>query len=193
MLETRTRAFACPTKYFQGIGEFDLLENYTAMFGKKAFYTIDGFLYDDLKTRLDKSYETSGSDFRAVKFGGECSYSEVDRIIREFQEFEADVLVGVGGGKTLDTAKAAADKIGVPVIIVPTSASCDAPCSAMSVMYTDTGEYIHNIRHKRNPEIVLVDTGIVAKAPIRLFIAGMGDALSTAFEGHANQASFSPN
>ena len=83
MLETRTRAFACPTKYFQGIGEFDLLENYTAMFGKKAFYTIDGFLYDDLKTRLDKSYETSGSDFRAVKFGGECSYSEVDRIIRE--------------------------------------------------------------------------------------------------------------
>ena len=47
MLETRTRAFACPTKYFQGIGEFDLLENYTAMFGKKAFYTIDGFLYDN--------------------------------------------------------------------------------------------------------------------------------------------------
>lgn len=97
----------------EGIGEFDLLENYTAMFGKKAFYTIDGFLYDDLKTRLDKSYETSGSDFRAVKFGGECSYSEVDRIIREFQEFEADVLVGVGGGKTLDTAQSAADKTGV--------------------------------------------------------------------------------
>ncbi len=193
MVETRTRAFACPAKYFQGIGEFDLLESYTSIYGKKAFYTIDGFLYDDLKKRLDKSYENSKSVFEAMRFGGECSYNEVDRTIEKFQQFQADVLVGAGGGKTLDTAKAAADKMGVPVIVAPTSASCDAPCSAMSVMYTDTGEYIHNIRHKKNPEIVLVDTGIVSKAPVRLFVAGMGDALSTAFEGHANQASFSPN
>ncbi|XCP85423.1 glycerol dehydrogenase [Roseburia hominis] len=193
MAETRTRAFACPSKYFQGIGEFDLLENYTSMFGAKAFFTIDGFLYEGLKERLQKAFENTESSFEAIKFGGECSYAEVDRTIAEFEKAKAQVLVGVGGGKTLDTAKAAADKMEVPVIIVPTSASCDAPCSAMSVMYTDTGEYIHNIRHKRNPEIVLVDTDIVTKAPVRLFVSGMGDALSTVFEGHANRASFSPN
>lgn len=193
MAGTRTRAFACPTKYFQGIGEFDSLENYTRGYGKRAFFVIDGFLYENLNQRLDKSYKDTESVFKAVRFGGECSYSEVDRLITAFKEFKAHVLVGVGGGKTLDAAKAAADKLEVPVVVVPTSASCDAPCSAMSVMYTDTGEYIHNIRHRKNPEIVVVDTDIVAKAPIRLFISGMGDALSTVFEGHANQASFSPN
>lgn len=193
MVDTRTRAFACPAKYVQGLGEFDLLEHYTSMFGAKAFFTIDGFLFDDLSSRLDKAYAGTASTFVAKKFGGECSYAEVDRIIAAAEEFGADVLVGVGGGKTLDSTKAAADKKGLPVIIVPTSASCDAPCSAMSVMYTDSGEYIHNIRHKRNPELVLVDTSIVAKAPVRLFVAGMGDALSTIFEGHANRTSFSPN
>lgn len=193
MVETRTRAFACPTKYFQGVGEFDLVENYTSLYGKKAFFVIDGFLFEDLTKRLDKAYENTEAEYKAIKFGGECSYNEVDRVIEEFKAYGADVLVGVGGGKTLDTSKAAADKSGIPVIVIPTAASCDAPCSAMSVMYTDTGEYIHNIRHKKNPEMVLVDTDIVAKAPVRLFVAGMGDALSTVFEGHANHTSFSPN
>ena len=193
MSETRTRAFACPGKYIQGIGEFDLLETYTSAFGPKALFTIDGFLYDGLNARLEKSYSGTSSSFEAIRFGGECSYAEVDRIIAEAARFGADVLIGVGGGKTLDSVKAAADKSGKPVIIVPTAASCDAPCSAMSVMYTETGEYIHNIRHKRNPEMVLVDTGIVAKAPTRLFVAGMGDALATIFEGYANRSSYSPN
>ena len=68
---TITGTPACPAKYFQGIGEFDLLESYTSIYGKKAFYTIDGFLYDDLKKRLDKSYENSKSVFEAMRFGGE--------------------------------------------------------------------------------------------------------------------------
>lgn len=193
IVETRTRAFACPAKYVQGIGEFDLLEQYTSPFGAKAFFLVDGFLFEGLNQRLLKGYAGSGSVFHAEKFGGECSYAEVDRVTALAEKFGADVMIGVGGGKTLDTVKVTANKMNLPLIVVPTSASCDAPTSAMSVMYTDSGEYIHNIRHKRNPELVLIDTEIVAKAPVRLFVAGMGDALSTIFEAKANAMSDSPN
>ncbi len=188
-VETNTRAFACPSKYIQGRGELDFLPQYTAQFAPKAFMLIDAFLYEDIDQKLRHKYDTSDVQYVSEKFGGECSYDEVERGVALIKKLEAGVVVGIGGGKTLDAAKAMANELQLPIIIVPTSASSDAPTSAMSVMYTNSGEYIKNIRHARNPEIVLVDTEIIAKAPIRLFVAGMGDALSTYFEATANQNS----
>ena len=65
------------------------------------------------------------------------SLKEIERVKKESESVKADVVVGIGGGKTLDTAKAVANKIGVPVIIVPTAASTDSPTSAMAVIYTE--------------------------------------------------------
>ena len=101
--------------------------------------------------------------------------------------------MGVGGGKTLDTAKVCADAMGLPVIIAPSSASTDAPVSEIAVLYTADGEYIGSRKMKRNADLVLVDSQIIAKAPRRLFVAGMGDALATWLEAQADEASDSPN
>lgn len=103
------------------------------------------------------------------------------------------MIVGIGGGKTLDTAKAVADGLGLPVVIVPTLASSDAPCSALSVIYTKTGEFLRYHVTKRNPDVVLVDSTIVANAPARFLVAGMGDALATWFEAESCAISKSPN
>lgn len=81
--------------------------------------------------------------------------------------------------KTLDTAKALAHFMGVPVAIAPTIASTDAPCSALSVIYTDEGEFDRYLLLPNNPNMVIVDTKIVAGAPARLLAAGIGDALAT--------------
>ena len=105
------------------------------------------------------------------------------------RENKVDVVIGIGGGKTHDTAKAVAYYQEVPVIIVPTIASTDAPCSALSVIYTEDGIFERYLFLKQNPNVVLVDTDIVAKAPSRLLVAGMGDALATYFEARACQAS----
>ena len=77
----------------------------------------------------------------------------------------------------------------MPVVIVPTIASTDAPCSALSVIYTDEGIFEKYLFLPQNPNLVLVDTDIVAKAPVRLFISGMGDAMATYFEARACEAS----
>ncbi len=73
----------------------------------------------------------------------------------------------------------------VPVAIAPTIASTDAPCSALSVIYTDAGEFDRYLLLPHNPNMVIVDTQIVAGAPARLLAAGIGDALATRFEARA--------
>ena len=192
MVNDTTRAFGCPLRYIQGFGEFDNLASYTAAYGK-ACIVIDGFLFDDLNARLRAIYESAEMGFLAASFKGECCDSEIARIAGIAGGNDVSVIVGVGGGKTLDTAKLCADVLGLPVIIVPSSASNDAPVSEIAVVYTESGEYIGSRKMKRNAELVLVDSEIIAKSPRRLFVAGMGDALATWFEARANEASDSPN
>ena len=95
------------------------------------------------------------------------------------------MIVGIGGGKIFDTAKAVAYYCGAPVVICPTIASTDAPCSALSVIYTDEGVFEEYLFLPQNPNLVLMDTDIISKSPVRLTVAGIGDALATYFEARA--------
>src|SRR5208283_850544 len=80
------------------------------------------------------------------------------------------------------TARAAADALHLPVVICPTVASSDAPCSALSVIYTEEGVVQEFRIYRKNPDLVLVDTQVIAQSPPRQLVAGMGDALATWFE-----------
>ena len=182
MVNSTTRAFRSPMKYIQGPGEFNKIEKYANDYGERPLFLIDGFLFNNISEKLKGIYRQKESKYYAVSFEGECCQEEIDRVSRLTDDFAADVLVGVGGGKTLDTVKIISARHQIPLIVSPTSASTDAPTSAMSVLYTKDGTYLKNIRHKKNAELVLMDTDIVSRAPLRLFIAGMGDALATYFE-----------
>ena len=81
------------------------------------------------------------------------------------------LLLSIGGGKILDTAKAVAYYKEVPVLICPTIASTDAPCSALSVIYTDEGVFEEYLFLPANPNMVLMDTEIIAKSPVRLTVS----------------------
>ncbi|MDR1070865.1 MAG: glycerol dehydrogenase [Gracilibacteraceae bacterium] len=191
MINTRARGFASPGMYVQGPGEYANFPAYTAVWGKRPFFLIDGFLFTDIKTRLSAVYQ--GTGFSAESFGGECTETEIDRVAALLRQNNADVCVAVGGGKTLDTGKSVAIRADLPLIIAPTSAATDAPCSAMSVLYSEEHEYLGCVFHPKHAELVLVDTEIVAAAPLRLFKAGMGDAMSTFYEVLANEAAGGAN
>lgn len=189
MVQTTGRAFGSPLKYIQGPGEFNNLQKYTSIYGEKAYFLIDGFLHTELNARLKEIYAETGSCYETAKFGGECCQSEIDRVTEAAKAFGAQIFVGVGGGKTLDTAKFVANGLETPLIIMPTAASTDAPVSELGILYTEKGEHRAAVKMKRNSEIVLMDTEIILKAPKRLFIAGIADALATWFEARANDAS----
>jgi glycerol dehydrogenase len=124
----------------------------------------------------------AGFTWAVGRFGGECSISEIERLKRQAREQGARVIVGAGGGKVLDTARGVAADLDLPVINCPTVASSDAPCSALSVIYTEDGAVLEYRIYGKNPDLVLVDTEVIAQSPPRLLVAGMGDALATWFE-----------
>ena len=126
-------------------------------------------------------------------FGRQCSDEEIQRLADCGKEAGCNVVVGVGGGKTLDAAKAVAHQVKTPSIMVPTIASTDAPCSSVCVVYTPEGVFKRADILPRNPDVVIVDTRIMAEAPVRFLAAGMGDALATWFEAESCRVKRAPN
>jgi glycerol dehydrogenase len=187
------RAYGGPGKYIQRPGEIDRLPAYLKSLGDKALLLVDGFVFDSMGDALRKSLTASGVPYRLERFHGECSSEEIARVEALVRSQSATVVAGIGGGKTADTAKAAACRTGARILIAPTIASTDAPCSAVAVRYSTDGVYEEAISLPRNPDIVLVDSAIIVKAPARFLIAGIGDALSTWFEARSNVETSSRN
>ncbi len=129
-----------------------------------------------------RSLGEAGIRFEVHPFGGECSLAEIERVKSAAGRAKAGVIIGAGGGKVLDTARAVAADLNLPVVNCPTVASSDAPCSALSVIYTEDGIFEQYRIYGKNPDLVLVDTQVIAQGPARLLVAGMGDALATMFE-----------
>ncbi len=142
---------------------------------------------------LAETFEARQMSYAFVDFGGECSAAEIARCAAEARRIGASVIVGVGGGKALDTARVVANELDLPVVCCPTVAASDAPCSASSVVYSEDGVFEKCIFCRRNPDLVLVDTAIIARAPVRFLIAGMGDALATWFEADTVHRACKPN
>ncbi len=114
-------------------------------------------------------------------FCGECTFAEIDRICDLLKDRAVDYIGALGGGKVMDAARTVAGRLGLKFMIIPTIAATDAPCVSASVIYNDQGA-VADYLVTRSPEYVLVDTGIIAKAPVRYLVSGMGDALATRFE-----------
>jgi len=181
-----------PGRYVQGRDSRKRLSKELSRYGDSGFVICDGFVYDELLHEFEP-YVQEGIQVVIERFGGECSDEEIARLLDLMGQPESHFVVGLGGGKTLDTAKAVAHEAGLPVAIVPTIAATDAPCSALSVIYTPGGEFKRYLVLPENPNLVLVDTQIVANAPVRLLVSGMGDALATWFEAESCMNSYAAN
>lgn len=179
------RIFISPSKYVQGPGELTRLGEYVKSYGAHALVVISEGGLRRSGDVITASLEAAGVAHTYDNFNGECSQAEIDRLVEVLRSSGADVVVGVGGGKIFDTAKAVAAAVDVPVVIVPTIAATDAPCSALSVIYTDDGQFKEYQFFKQNPNLVLMDTDVISKSPVRLTVSGMGDALATYFEARA--------
>lgn len=180
-----TRIMIAPGKYVQGFGELKRLKSHIGALGKSFLVLISGGGLARLGETLAESFEGDAGALVFEKFNGECSKKEIERIRAVCRDKKCDAVLGVGGGKILDTAKAVAFYEKKPVVVVPTIASTDAPCSALSVIYTEQGVFSEYLLLPKNPDVVLVDTEVISKAPVRLLAAGMGDALATYFEARA--------
>ena len=181
-----------PGRYVQGAGAMKRLGEETARFGTRSFFIVDPFVLDNIFPDYREALEDA-LDVTVERFAGECSDEEIERLTGITEDLQPEVVVGVGGGKTIDAAKAVAHEAGARTIIVPTLASTDAPTSALSVIYTPEGAFKRYQFFPTNPDMVLMDTEVIIGAGERLLVAGMGDALSTWLEAHSCETSEAAN
>lgn len=183
-----------PGKYIQGPGAIEETGKYASIYGDKAMIFGSPSGLGAVEKLVTESLGKEGVEWIVDrKFSRECSYEEVDRLEKVGSGEKAEMVIGVGGGKALDTAKALSFELKKPVLIVPTIAATDAPCSALSVMYTVDHIFKEYRYYPKNPDCLVVDTEVIAKAPTRLLVSGMGDALATWWEADACARGFAKN
>jgi len=187
------KALISPKKYLQGPGVLKDIGKHASRLGKSMLIVGGPTALRCTRETMEQSFREKEVECAFETFNGECTQTEIDRLAETAVELKAEIIGGAGGGKAIDTAKAVADKRKLPVVVIPTIAASDAPCSALSVLYTEEGKVEKYVMFAQNPDLVLVDTEIIARAPVRTLVAGMGDALATKFEAEAVTASFSRN
>ncbi|GAA0485820.1 iron-containing alcohol dehydrogenase family protein [Salinibacillus aidingensis] len=120
-----------------------------------------------------------------VPYKGDCTHEEVARVADKLRNNEADAVIGVGGGKVLDLAKAAGDELDLPVILIPTLASNCSPWTPLSVFYDGAGNFLHYIVFSKTAHMVLIEPRIIADSPVEYLRAGIGDTIAKWYEAVA--------
>lgn len=174
--------FGAPRRYVQGPGVLASIGAELAAIGKSAVLLADKRVMALSATIIEKSAKDAGVSLRTIPFNGEVTYDEIARIVAEIGEDIPDVIISAGGGKTIDTGKIVSRDIGAFFVSVPTIASNDSPTSHIAVIYDADHKLVGVEENKGNPELVLVDTDVIIKAPLKLLSAGVGDALVKVFE-----------
>ena len=176
------KILTAPNRYVQGYGIIRDFGQYISHLGSKPFIIGGKTALLTIRESVSKSVAGHSMKCDFAVFSGKGTRSDATELAKKATDFGADIIVGAGGGLVLDTAKAVAYEMDSWLVMVPTIASTDAPCSAEALQYTDDHQFDRVIQLKRNPDVIIVDSKIIAESPTRFFVAGMGDALSTWIE-----------
>jgi glycerol dehydrogenase len=179
------KVLIAPRKYVQGAGVLKEIGSHLAALGKKPALLWDSAVKGIVGSTVLASIAEAGIEIIDVDFNGDSTKAEAARVAELIKEAGADIAVGIGGGKTLDTAKAAAHQAGVKTVTVPTIASNDSPTSSYTVWYDEEGNCMGFESWGVNPDLVLVDSQVIANGPVAAFVAGIGDGLGTWVEADA--------
>lgn len=175
--------FIAPASYVQGPDVLGTPETFEPLAADRAFVLGGETALGTVKDPLVDGLERASIEVATVEPGVDtCTYDRIEALSERVAGTDSDLVVGVGGGVALDTAKAVAERADAALAIVATIASTDAPCSSVAVVYDADGGFAGYVHRRRNPDLVVVDTAVVANAPERFLRHGLGDAFATRFE-----------
>jgi glycerol dehydrogenase-like iron-containing ADH family enzyme len=144
------------------------------------------------RPQLERALDEAGLNPIWISSHPDCSEAVLKRLHQARLAQQADLVIGIGGGKALDSAKLVAHQAELPVVTIPTSAATCAAWTALSNIYSDAGAFLYDVPLNRCPDLLLLDYSVIFTAPPRLLVAGIGDALAKWYEssvssGHSSQ------
>lgn len=188
------RKFKTPLYYIQGQGVLSDLPTMAGAFGKKIIIFTDSIIKNVIGDSIEKGFNNTELDFKVQLIEGICTHATIDKAVKYASDFEADAVIGVGGGAVMDIARSSSHKLRLPLLLCPTTASTNAPFTAIAVINDEHGHMVDALFTPFPPMAVAADTGVIIKAPTRFLRAGIGDAMSSVIElmevNKSNDSSF---
>jgi glycerol dehydrogenase len=176
------KVFGSPSRYLQGPAALDEMGPYLARLGQRAVLVADRAVLALIAGRVRDVCAAAGVAVEPLEFSGEIIPRETARLTEAARGSNPAFVIGAGGGKGIDAGKAVAHALGKSIVTIPTAASNDAPTSKNYVLYDESHRLLRVEHMPTNPEVVVVDTSIIVTAPVRMFTAGIGDAVVKKFE-----------
>lgn len=188
------RIFGAPRQYIQGEGALSCLGDIAARCRATPLLIVDRDVYAMLADTLLASFQTSPA---VIEFSGQITLAALDALSADARQItggaEPLLVYGVGGGKALDAAKGIALRLAADFVSVPTVASNDSPTGRAIAIYDEAYKLVKIENIPVNPEAVVVDTAVIARAPSRFLRSGIGDAIAKKFEAERAHSDGSNN
>jgi glycerol-1-phosphate dehydrogenase [NAD(P)+] len=142
--------------------------------GQKTIIISEEFLIGIYKEKItDISHDFGNAEIVAMN---SASFDEAVAIAKKVCVEDVKVIIGIGGGRVLDTAKYAAHISKAVYICMPTSLSNDSLASPFSVLET-YGKARKTFACKI-PTAIIVDTNMIINAPEGQTLSGIGDTIA---------------
>ncbi|HEY9762951.1 MAG TPA: iron-containing alcohol dehydrogenase family protein [Trichocoleus sp.] len=178
--ETLPVLAVAPAKVVRGAGILAQMRDAIASLGQRPLLVGGDRTLALASSHLDLALE--GLSTERASYRTDCSEAALKSLRTAAKNHKADVIIGIGGGKALDTAKLVAHQLKLPVVTIPTSAATCAAWTALSNVYSDQGAFLYDVALDRCPDLLILDYDLVLTAPQRTLLAGVGDALAKWYE-----------
>ncbi len=151
-------------------------------FGNRPLVISGASTLDLINPLLQPVFQKYQLQSSQVSYNPDCSEQVLEYLNEKVVSHQADFIIGVGGGKALDTAKLVAHSHQLPIITIPTSAATCAAWTALSNIYSNEGAFQYDVPLKSAPNLLILDYNLVKTAPQRTLIAGIGDSIAKWYE-----------
>lgn len=171
-----------PAQVVRGFGAIEQTGSLLARFGDRPLLVGGDHSLDVVKSRLKPILKAHQLTAAKISYGKDCSEAALTRMKQTVADHGADFVIGVGGGKALDAAKLLADQCSLPIVTIPTTAATCAAWTALSNVYSEQHAFLYDVSLARCPDLLVLDYDLIATAPQRTLIAGIGDAIAKWYE-----------
>jgi glycerol dehydrogenase len=187
------RIIGAPDRYIQGPGEISKLHEYGSRLGNEFLVVAEEQTMASMQGLVEQAFEGTGSVLIYKEFSGICTGPEIDRLTTVCDLSSCDVVLGIGGGRAINAARATAAIQRLPLMVVPTTAATGAACSSIAILTDEKGVFQELRVCPAHPAVVVVDSTVIVQAPPRSLVDGMGNTVATWLEARAHRQSDTAN